>query len=259
MANPQIEDGHIDVANEIAEAIAKTYLSPSESKVLWAIMRKTWGWHKKKDRISYTQFEGLTLMDRRHIAPALKRLIARNIITQTGNGQRLEYGIQKDYERWQTITETGNARHEPLLKPVTASTITDIGNTPLLKQVTEPLPISVNTKEKKETIQKKDIYIVVFDFWNSRKIIEHKKLTDDIKRAINNILASYSMQDVCRSIRNYAEILSDDQYYFKYRWTLKDFLKRGLEKFMDLEVAKSNYWRDKDKSPARCITYEDVQ
>jgi phage replication O-like protein O len=154
-----VEDGHVDIANEIAEALARTYLSSAESRILWAILRKTYGWHKKTDRISYSQLEDMTSMDRRHIAPALKRLISRQIITQTGNGQKLQYGLQKNYQNWQTITDTGNDRHEPLPKQVTSVTITQTGNTPLPIQVTEPLPKQVNTKEKKETIQKKNIYI----------------------------------------------------------------------------------------------------
>ncbi len=40
-----------------------------------------------------------------------------------------------------------------------------------------------------------------------------------------------------------AIIVKDDKYYFKYKWTLKDFLKRGLVKFLDIEVAKQNYLR----------------
>jgi len=52
MANPQPEDGHIDIANEIAEKLARTQLSGTEHKIIWAIWRKTWGWHKKEDRIS---------------------------------------------------------------------------------------------------------------------------------------------------------------------------------------------------------------
>lgn len=174
MASPQKEDGHSDIANELLDAIIKTYFSPTEHAVFWAIVRKTYGWHKKTDRISYTQFEKMTGINRRHIAPALKRLILRNIITQIGNGQNLEYGIQKDYEAWlplpkqvtdtvtqtgngRTITQTGNSQPQPLPKQVTEQTITDLSNTPLPKQVTEPLPKQVITKEKKETIQKKYI------------------------------------------------------------------------------------------------------
>jgi phage replication O-like protein O len=146
LANPQAENGHTDIANELAEALALTYLSATESRLLWVIARKTWGWKKKLDRISYSQFEQATGLDRRHIAPALKRLISRNIIMQTGNGQVLEYGIQKDYEKWQSVTQTGNAA---LRKNVTAATVTQTRNAPLLKKVTPPLPEAVTTKESK--------------------------------------------------------------------------------------------------------------
>ena len=60
MANPQREDGHIDMAHEIAEQLAKINLRPYEWRTLWVLWRKTWGWHKKEDKISITQFQELT-------------------------------------------------------------------------------------------------------------------------------------------------------------------------------------------------------
>ena len=44
MASPQREDGHLDLANDIVEKLAKTQLSGYESRILWALLRKTWGW-----------------------------------------------------------------------------------------------------------------------------------------------------------------------------------------------------------------------
>lgn len=258
MASPQKEDGHSAIANELLDAIIKTYFSSTEHAVFWAIVRKTYGWHKKTDRISYTQFEKMTGINRRHIAPALKRLILRNIITQIGNGQNLEYGIQKDYEAWlplpkqvtdtvtqtgngRTITQTGNGQPQPLPKQVTEQTITDLSNTPLPKQVTEPLPKQVITKEKKETIQKKYIYTPIFEFWNSKNIIKHKKLVPQMETAIKSALKHYSENEIRQAIENYANILHHPDTRWTYVWTLSDFLKRGIEKFLDYEIAKMNY------------------
>ena len=53
MANPQAENGHTDIANEIVEALARTRISGTETQLLWVIFRKTYGWHKKEDEISY--------------------------------------------------------------------------------------------------------------------------------------------------------------------------------------------------------------
>ena len=108
MANPQLADGRTEIANEIVEALAKTYLSPAESKIIWALFRKTYGWHKKTDHISYSQFEEMTGLDKRHIGAPLQRLIARKIIFSTNAGERKtsEYGIQKNWELWQLSPES---------------------------------------------------------------------------------------------------------------------------------------------------------
>jgi phage replication O-like protein O len=146
MPNPQIENGHLDLANEIVEQFARLNLCPGEWRVLWAILRKTYSWHKKADRISYSQLEKMTGLDRWHVRRYLTRLIRRNIITRTGSGQRLEYGFQKDYSKWQ-----------PLPKQATVATVAQIGYEPLPKQATKPLPKQATTKEKKETYKRKKV------------------------------------------------------------------------------------------------------
>jgi len=60
MASPQIEHGHLDLANELVEALARTQLNGYESRILWAVWRKTYAWHKKEDWISFSQFKELT-------------------------------------------------------------------------------------------------------------------------------------------------------------------------------------------------------
>lgn len=88
----------------------------------------------------------------------------------------------------------------------------------------------------------------IYSFWNEQQIIVHKKLTPDTQRAIEALLKDYKEQDIMQSIKNYAEIQKGEQYYFNYAWTLKDFLKRGLIKFLDLEIAKHNYFRGKNNA-----------
>ncbi len=81
----------------------------------------------------------------------------------------------------------------------------------------------------------------IYAFWNSQKIIEHRKLTDKMKRKIRTTLKDYTAEDIKESIKNYGEIVNDDKYYFKYRWTIDEFLQRGLEQFMNGEIARQNY------------------
>ncbi len=129
MANPQLDDGHTKIANELMDALMRTNFSPYERRILDCIMRKTYGWNKKTDRISYTQYEESTKIDHRHIGRALFSLKTRRIITVSGTGYKLEYGVQKDYELW-IDTRTGTK-----LTPKKAL-IVDGNLTPALKNLT---------------------------------------------------------------------------------------------------------------------------
>lgn len=106
-ASPQIEDGHIKIANEIGEALARFNLSAYEYRILWVIWRKTYGWHKKRDWISITQFQGATGLKRRHVSRTLSKLIKKNIVTRIGDTRNVSYQFQKDYTKWRDVTQTG--------------------------------------------------------------------------------------------------------------------------------------------------------
>lgn len=116
-ASPQIEDGHIDIANEIGEVLARTNLSAYESRILWALWRKTYGWHKKADQISFTQFEKMTGLKRRHVQRTLDELIKRGIVTRIGYSRIITYGFQKDYTKWRDITKRGYDHPQTLDNP----------------------------------------------------------------------------------------------------------------------------------------------
>jgi phage replication O-like protein O len=103
--NPQAENGHVDIANEIAEALARTPLSGNEFRVLFALFRKTYGWHKKQDRISIGQIITLTGLSRRSIIYSLQNLEAKNMVTirreKEGNINKPNLiAFQKIYTLW---------------------------------------------------------------------------------------------------------------------------------------------------------------
>ena len=73
----------------------------------------------------------------------------------------------------------------------------------------------------------------IFNYWNSQKIVVHRILTPHIKGAINARLRNYTELEIKESINNYRTVLSGTEYWFTYRWTLKDFLSRGgWERFL---------------------------
>lgn len=102
MANPQREDGHVDIANEIVEHLARYRLSGQEWQVIWVILRKTWGWHKKKDRLSLGYIAKMTLMKRPAVVRAMNKLISKGVIKKDNSYINI-YMFNKDYETWKSV------------------------------------------------------------------------------------------------------------------------------------------------------------
>ena len=76
-------------------------LSPYESRVLWFIFRKTYGWKKKTDRIALSQFAKALFLDRRLVHRALKKLSSKKmIVIYKDDKNSISYGFQKNYELW---------------------------------------------------------------------------------------------------------------------------------------------------------------
>lgn len=101
MANPQKENGFTPIANEILEKVVNMPLLGAEFRIMFFIIRKTYGYHKKQDRISLTQFEQGTSLSRPTIVKAIKNLMVRNMIVKIYlPGENTGYSFVKDHEKW---------------------------------------------------------------------------------------------------------------------------------------------------------------
>jgi phage replication O-like protein O len=156
LANPQKENGHTALANDIWDALAKYRLSGEEWKCLIVIIRKTYGWHKKSDRISLSQFSQIADMKKQSASRALKSLSAKRLIGISKNADRetLEYCFHKDFDKWEPISKKAYGKQKRL--------------PPVSKIAKEP--ISENAEHKrnytKETITK-EILERFEIFWKS--------------------------------------------------------------------------------------------
>jgi phage replication O-like protein O len=133
---PQCEDGYTKIANELLEALSRIRIPGESMQIFLIILRKTYGFGKKEDRISLSQFQETGIV-KTHIPRAINKLIAMNMITKKGNGNSVTYGINKHYGTWKQLPKK--------------VTVTQKGNESLPKKVIS-LPKKVHTKE---TLQKK--------------------------------------------------------------------------------------------------------
>lgn len=69
----------------------------SELKVTLAIFRRTFGWHKRGDRISLTQLQEETGMTRKAVVAGIESALDRGTITRTRSGDSWEYHVDIYY------------------------------------------------------------------------------------------------------------------------------------------------------------------
>ncbi len=207
MANPQAEDGHVDIANEIMDALCKIRIPGEARQVLDFILRKTYGWRKKEDQISLSQFVKGTGLNKVHVCRSIQTLLRMNLITQKGKALSLFtkkgndifviYGFQKDFEKW-------NALPKKVTLPKKVKNVTQKGNL--------TLPKKVHTKDTntKDTNTKDTIY---GEFCNVKlSDAEFQKLTEaygeaGVKDRIEN-LSQYVASKGKKYSSHYATILA---------------------------------------------------
>ena len=78
--SPQKEDGYTAIANEIVEVLARTNLTGTQFALVWAVIRKTYGFHKKEDSIGIDQFVKMLGVSRRTIIYNLQDLEQKKVL-----------------------------------------------------------------------------------------------------------------------------------------------------------------------------------
>ncbi len=99
-ANPQVEDGYVQIANELIDAIISYPFKNSELKIVLVIIRKTYGWKKKKDRLSFSQISKLSRVSIRHTKRVIKNLVLDNVILKEKIANNNILGLNKNYYSW---------------------------------------------------------------------------------------------------------------------------------------------------------------
>lgn len=148
MKNPQLENGFIRISTELFDALCGIRISGEARQCLDVIIRKTYGFQKKEDKISLSQFCALSKMTRVAVCKSLLKLREMNlIITKKGNENITSYRFNKDFDAW-----------KPLPKKVIIQKLLPKKEIGITKKGNNPLPKMVHTIDTvKDTITKDNI------------------------------------------------------------------------------------------------------
>lgn len=110
-----------------------------------------------------------------------------------------------------------------------------VTKTTVNKQLTDTI-----NKNDKNVNNEKNVITNIYNYWNKQKIIVHRNI-DKHKSAIRIALKDYSEEEIITTITNYKNILDDGNYILDKKWELSEFLRRKIDRFLDLKIAKDFY------------------
>jgi len=99
-ATPQLAPNFTAIPNFLLDSILPL-ASPAEWKVITFVCRKTYGWKKREDRISFTQMEQGTGLCRRALQGVVEKLRSYGLLlcTRSGKGNRYALNITCDVDQ----------------------------------------------------------------------------------------------------------------------------------------------------------------
>lgn len=100
----------------------------------------------------------------------------------------------------------------------------------------------------------------IYSHFNSKNIIQHRKLNEQISKTIAKALKEYSEEEIIQAIDNYAKVLNSN-YYYNHKWTLEKFLKQknGLQEFLETGSVWINYKSSMNKSDGIRVNQPHIQ
>ena len=112
MKSPQLENGYTPLANELLEALLLYKFTLYEYKVIMAVVRLTYGYHRKMAQIGNSRLALMTNIERNHVGKIIRRLDALNVLVRDTRTYVCGIGLNKNYWEW-GITQSGDT-HSPV-------------------------------------------------------------------------------------------------------------------------------------------------
>lgn len=245
MASPQKENGYSQIANELLEALCYLHLSGNEWSYIHALIRKTYGYHKKEDWVTNSQIGEMTGMRKERVSEAKRSLIAKGIVTVFRN----KLSIQKDYTKWEELRKTVSLvtenRNKSYGKPYTQKIKETITKDNIKTSVLTIEKNDMAWKQYNENKHSDDLPVVDSESGevvdpDAQEKSKNKELTQKKNRAIDWLI-EYQNRDVLKTNRP------------KQMKALNEILKMGVSLREAADMVKeqmvSEYWIGKKEKP----------
>lgn len=197
MKDVQTENGYFSVALEIQDALCQFRIPGEVRQIVDAVIRKTWGWHKKEDEISNSQFVAITGMNKSNAHRALAKAIQHRLVV-VKNDNKLSFN--KHYDEWIVF--------EKVVKKATTVVKSDLEVVKDDNEKLSKVTYTINNKNNKQKITNTNVLEPKAEYGNSdiNEIINYGniilKIWKDDRRAIHNLLRLKKLEEIKPELSN---------------------------------------------------------
>lgn len=181
-----LDDGFMQIANKIIDSLVNSDLTLYEFKVIFAVIRKTYGWKKKEDSISLSQLSIMTGISKANVSHTLKGLKNKNIIfikdnpINKLNGKII--GFQKYPDKWINVKKTGVSKNNVCLnnrRCLQGQQVVSMGTI-------EGVSVDTTKERKKENKINKDDFLTIKNQESFSSSEPKEKTTEDLDSFIES-------------------------------------------------------------------------
>jgi phage replication O-like protein O len=176
MANPQ-PDKFTKISNELMESIPKYKFNGTQLRILFVIIRYTYGFNRKEADLSLTFISKATGAHKEQIKRELNVLIDKKVVSvvkEAGFNTTRIVKLNKNYDEWGIDRE--------LKIPQVANPLT--GSEEDYIQVANPLTPTGSELAPQEIHSFKDNIKDIYEYYISLDLVKHRTFTEDIKKSI---------------------------------------------------------------------------
>ncbi|KOP32045.1 DNA replication protein [Xenorhabdus sp. GDc328] len=232
-----VEDGYTRIANELLESIASSDLTARQLKVMLAIIRKTYGFGKKSDRIADSQVAAITGLSRQNVNKAKNELISMRFLIPDGN----KIGVNKATTEW--VNQSRDSVSNLKTKNVSKLETDDVPNVETHKR---------NTLKKKEKIPltptgEENLALEILDYFNQLTRSRFQS-TDPFLKALSTVKS----KGQCYTADEIKLVIEWAVTQWKYGEKLKPENLCRMSRF-DGYLSDAIKWKEKiDRNPVDC-------
>jgi phage replication O-like protein O len=236
LADVQLEHGYTTIAHEILEATMKLKLSPTQFKIIMAVWRFTYGFHRKDHDMSLSFLAEAIGAHKQAVKKDLDKLIDMKIIEVTEDStysKSRRIAFNKNYDSWNCL----QSAKQHTVSQTTDTPVSQTTDTPVSQMADQEiysLNINLNIKD---VIEEDNTLNRILEILEKSEILESKNITAFLRDDISDIIDNFGFEDpeemIVEAIKDTAR---GNGKTWKYVYKkLVAWKKQGIKKVTDLE------------------------